>query len=239
MWRWRTESRRRSNGIARQAPREVGGMDDDRFDRWIRFLEGQGSRRGVVGIVAAGLMALPLREASSRRRRGKAERRGGGTGQAAARQNADCAARCKELFPPGKARGQCISDGARGRGPCAKPICDVRCANDRACCDEPGFGCCDDTCTRLDDDGECPPPVCTAPSSCTDDAQCCGIDRCSCGDPHVCVQFKSLGTGACCKSDDECIQQCVTSNGSPFGVCCDPAFPATCVCGNCGPDAPQ
>ena len=27
---------------------------------------------------------------------------------------------CKKLFPPGPSRGQCISDGAHGKGPCAQ-----------------------------------------------------------------------------------------------------------------------
>lgn len=213
--------------------KENDTMDDERFDRWIRLLGDRATRRGVLG-VAAGLAAFQLGEAASRRRRGSAVRRSARSGDGSAQRNAECAARCKDLFPPGRGRGQCISDGARGRGPCAKPICEVRCANDRACCDEPGFGCCDDTCTRLDDDGECPPPVCTAPSSCTSDEQCCGTDRCSCGNPNVCVQFKSLGTGACCKSDDECIEPlacAVTGNGT--GVCCHPDFPETCVCQNC------
>ena len=212
-------------------------MDDERFDRWIRLLGDRRTRRGVLG-AAAVLAALQLGEAASDRD-GRAGRRRAGSRRVSTQRNADCAARCKDLFPPGKARGQCISDGARGRGPCAKPVCTVQCAADRDCCDEPGFGCCDDTCAKLDEDGACPPPVCTSPSSCTSDEQCCGSDRCSCGNPNVCVQFKSLGPGACCTSDDACIQQCVTSNGEPFGVCCDPAFPDTCVCGNCGPDAPQ
>lgn len=214
-------------------------MDDERFDRWIRLLGDRTSRRGVLG-AAAGLAAFPLGEAASRRRRGRAERRNSGKGAVSAQRNVDCAARCQALFPPGRERGQCISEGARGRGPCAKPVCDVRCANDRACCDEPGFGCCEDTCTRLDDDGACPPPPeCTLGRVCASDAQCCSTERCSCGNPNVCVITGSLGTGACCKSDDECVQQCVKTNGEPFGVCCDPAFPDTCVCGNCGPVAPQ
>jgi hypothetical protein len=209
-------------------------MDDERFDRWIRLLGDRATRRGVVGAFA-GLAAISLGEAASRRRRSATKRRNSGKGDVAAQRNADCAARCKDLFPPGKKRGRCISDGAHGRGPCAAPVCTVQCANDAACCDESGFGCCDDTCTELDDDGACPPPVCVPPSSCTSDAQCCATDRCSCGNPNVCVQFKSLGTGACCKSDDECTGnlQCVPNPSGQFGVCCNPAFPETCVCLNC------
>jgi hypothetical protein len=208
-------------------------MDDERFDRWIRLLNDRATRRGVVGAFA-GLAAVSLGEAASRRRRSAAKRRNPGKGGVAAQQNADCAARCKDLFPPGKKRGQCISQGARGRGPCAEPVCTVQCANDAACCDEPGFGCCDDTCIRLGHDGECPPPVCISPPSCTADDQCCDTDRCSCGDPNVCVQFKSLGTGACCKSDDECIAPLLCQGtGTGFGVCCHPDAPVPCACGNC------
>ena len=229
----RAEPWRRPDGIARQQARESGSMDENRFHRWVRHLEGRVTRRGAIGILTAGLTALPLRETAARRRE-KPTRRGSSKGDVAAQRNAACAARCKDLFPPGKERGQCISDGARGRGPCTKPVCAVQCANDRACCDESGFGCCDDTCTRLDDDGECPPSVCASPPSCTSDAECCGMDRCSCGNPNVCVQFKSLGTGACCKSDDECIEPllCVaTGNGT--GACCHPDSPETCICQNC------
>ena len=208
-------------------------MDDERFDRWVRFLGDRVTRRGVLAIVTASFAAIPLGATASRRGRGGSSQRNAANGDGAARQNADCAARCKKLFPPGKKRGQCISQAARGRGPCAKPVCTVQCANDAACCDAPGFGCCNDTCTELDDDGACSPPVCTTPSTCASDDQCCGTDRCSCGDPNVCVQFRSLGTGACCQSDDECIQQCVKSNGEPLGACCDPAFPETCICRNC------
>ena len=209
-------------------------MDDERFDRLARLLRDRLTRRGVAGVVIGSVAALPLREAVAGRRAGGGKRRKPGTRGASAQRQADCAARCKDLFPPGKRRGQCVSDGAHGRGPCAEPVCTLRCANDNTCCDEPGFGCCADTCTKLDDDGACPPPICTNPSTCTSDDQCCGTDLCQCGIPHVCVQFKSLGTGACCTSDDECIAPllCVaTGNGT--GVCCHPAFPETCVCQNC------
>jgi hypothetical protein len=204
-------------------------MDHKRFDRWARLLGDRATRRGLLGGVA-GLAAIPLGEAASRAHRGRADRRSAGSGDVATEQNAECAARCKELFPPGKKRGRCISQGVRGRGPCAEPVCEEQCAKDAACCDEPGFGCCDGACVRLGHDGECPPPVCVPPSSCTADDQCCGTDRCSCGAPNVCVQFKSLGTCACCKSDDDCIQQCVKSAGEPLGRCCDPAFPDACLC---------
>jgi hypothetical protein len=110
----------------------------------------------------------------------------------------------------------------------------VQCANDATCCDEPGFGCCADTCTELDGDGACPPPVCVTPPSCTSTDQCCGTDVCrGCGAPIVCVEFKSLGTGACCTSDDQCLQSCVSIPRESFGVCCDPAFPETCDCVDC------
>jgi hypothetical protein len=36
----------------------------------------------------------------------------------AAGGNADAVVCCKELFPPGKLRGQCISQAAKGLGPC-------------------------------------------------------------------------------------------------------------------------
>ncbi len=82
-----------------------------------------------------------------------------------------------------------------------------------------------------------PPPPCIAPSSCASDADCCGTDSCSCGEPHVCVQAGSLGTGACCKRHEECLQtsglQCVVTTSGAHGVCCNPDFPESCVCQNC------
>ena len=80
-----------------------------------------------------------------------------------------------------------------------------------------------------------PPPVCNSPSTCQLDADCCGTDFCSCGEPRVCVQAGSLGTGACCKQNAECLQQCVVLPSGSHGVCCDPAAPETCVCANCPP----
>jgi hypothetical protein len=43
--------------------------------------------------------------------------------RALAQGNSFCVRLCKALFPPGRARGQCISEGARGRGPCAEGPC--------------------------------------------------------------------------------------------------------------------
>jgi hypothetical protein len=38
--------------------------------------------------------------------------------RAQAAGNSDAVRCCKEVFPPGKERGQCIADAAKGQGPC-------------------------------------------------------------------------------------------------------------------------
>ena len=76
-------------------------MDDKHFDNLTRSLAGGSSRRRVLGLLA-GAVAAAL-----------------GGRSADAQGNSACAQLCKQLHPPGKARGECISQGARGRGPCA------------------------------------------------------------------------------------------------------------------------
>jgi hypothetical protein len=91
-------------------------MDDERFDHLTRILTTRRVRRSVVGLMAAGL-AVSLSTATARPRRSRARRPPSGESSLVAQRNAECAARCKERFPPGKKRGHCISQGAHGRGP--------------------------------------------------------------------------------------------------------------------------
>lgn len=65
--------------------------------------------------------------------------------------NMRCAAYCQRAFPPGPARGQCISDGARGKGPCH--LLGSGCRTP-PCCYGPGspcfnpWDCCSGTCSN-------------------------------------------------------------------------------------------
>ena len=74
-------------------------MDGTRFDAWTRLLAGSRSRRALLGALAAGVTAAL------------------GHDWGAAR-NAECAEYCNDAFPPGRERGTCKSEAARGRGPC-------------------------------------------------------------------------------------------------------------------------
>ena len=86
-------------------------MDQERFDRITRTLASGQSRRGVLkgvtGMAVGGLLAVAF----------------GGSKATVARSNSECAHLCIEMFPPGKARGDCISQGARGQGPCVAVAC--------------------------------------------------------------------------------------------------------------------
>lgn len=84
-------------------------MDQERFDRITRTLATGQSRRRVLGLLTGGLAVAFGGGARPALAQGKA----GG--------NSACAALCKELYPPGAERGQCIADGARGEGPCLTP----------------------------------------------------------------------------------------------------------------------
>jgi hypothetical protein len=134
-------------------------MDTERFDYLTRLLGDRTTRRGVLAVVAASAAGLPLREAVAKRRRGRSKRHRTGPGRVSAQGQADCAALCRERFPPGKQRGQCISDGAHGRGPCAATACTAQCPADTPCCDDPHAGCCTGpggvVCTDLTNDPNC------------------------------------------------------------------------------------
>lgn len=120
-------------------------MDSHKFDTLSRALARGSSRRRVLGAVAGSLIAVV-----------------GGRQTTQARNN-ECAKLCKSLFGPGKDRGQCISAGARGRGPCAVPpvvtgtctgtfVCTCEtatgpCTPTTACFADPLSGICGGTCT--------------------------------------------------------------------------------------------
>src|SRR5680860_338005 len=79
-------------------------MDGNRFDEITRRLAHATSRRSLLkALISGGAVAV-----------------GGFVSAPPVRANRDCAALCKQLFPPGAGRGQCVSEGAQGQGPCAQ-----------------------------------------------------------------------------------------------------------------------
>ena len=112
-------------GGARCMERRNVDVDGHKFDTLSRALAMGTSRRRVLGAVAGSLIAVV-----------------GGRHTTQARNNA-CAKLCKTLFGPGKDRGQCISAGARGSGPCAAPVTGTcqEAAGSCACVTEAGSTC--------------------------------------------------------------------------------------------------
>lgn len=93
-------------------------MDSTRFDDLTKTLAAATTRRRFFKLLGGGLVGGALAAAGLR------------SSQAAEGGNSACVAICEELFPPGDARGQCVSEGARGEGPCAGPapqICQGTC----------------------------------------------------------------------------------------------------------------
>lgn len=78
-------------------------MDGQIFDDVTRRLALGTSRRSVLrGLLGLGAIIIGARAADAR-----------------AQPDGRCSALCKELFSPGPERGRCVSQGARGEGPCA------------------------------------------------------------------------------------------------------------------------
>jgi hypothetical protein len=203
-------------------------MDSNDFDRLTRVLGDRATRRGVGSIVVGVLSGLAVRQTRAGQHRGARKRARSGKGRVSAQQQAACAALCKDLFPPGKARGQCVSDGAHSQGPCA---CDQRCGTETACCDRPGFGCCNGRCTDRTHNGNCGACGITCPATVdiSDDADnipvaltCCGASGCGIALGEPCDADPEPGEPTCCGGLANC--RASTSNPpSPTGHrCCRP-----------------
>ena len=94
-------------------------MDGKKFDDLTEALAAGASRRRVLKLLGGGLagglgLALGGRKAARAGVAPPPPPSGPG--------NSACAKLCAELFPPGKERGQCVADGAKGTGPCAAPV---------------------------------------------------------------------------------------------------------------------
>jgi len=125
--------------------------------------------------------------------------------------NSACAKFCKERFPPGRERGQCISAAAHGEGPCF---------------DGNGGG---TGCTSVG--GSCPGGFCTYLGGVFGEqgiVVCCPFER----------ECEEGGAGRCCPEGDTCTdfgccppeRVCSTSTFGPNSCC--PAE-GTCVNGEC------
>jgi hypothetical protein len=86
-------------------------MDGRGFDNVTRRLARGASRRSVMkALIGVGATAMAVRA--------------GGT---LAQDGSRCAKQCSELFPEGRQRGECVSQGARGEGPCTIPCFGTTC----------------------------------------------------------------------------------------------------------------
>jgi hypothetical protein len=197
-------------------------MDGRRFDQLSRVLGDRATRRGVLGILG-GLAGLRLSETVAKRRRHRRRRGGGRTYRITVQSQetkADCAARCAQVFPPGRARGQCIS---------AAEVCFHPDAGEPVCCINPGsdpIGCCgpenNRICTVLvgpQNCGACGETCANVPSPTpTATVSCCGT-HCGLGTAQPCdpdATGAPGGTATCCSGPSGCLP----STGSATGFAC-------------------
>ncbi len=140
---------------------EGRGADYSSLDELAKGLaSGTISRRKALGLMSSALLGSALASIP-------------GVAWAAKSGNSACAKFCKQNFPPGRERGQCISAGGRGEGPCF----DDGGGGDG--CTTPGASCLDEfggtgiCCCGFDPDtGETTNCVCCARSG----TEVCGID---------------------------------------------------------------
>lgn len=159
-------------------------MHDARFDRIARDLASGISRRTIIrfGAALAGVTSLKAPSAFA-----------SGTG------NAQCAAFCRSVFPPGAERGQCVEEAAHGTGACASA-----CGGADACtspfggCGGSGFCFC---ATTVDGVG-----------------LCLDVDLVACGTP--CRTSQECGSGAACVQVDCCSKKTAQAVCVPLNAKC-------------------
>jgi hypothetical protein len=168
-------------------------MDGKRFDDLTRGLTGGHSRRGVLkglGVAALGAAGLG--------RFARADAASGG--------NSACAHFCTASFPPGPARGACVSDAAHGAGVCYGCGPAAPAGSGAQLCG----GVCVDPTSNLSNCGACgtvcATDVANASPTCVNGV-CgftCGGGLTACGD--VCVDLTTVsncgGCGNVCSGDD-------------------------------------
>jgi len=171
------------------------------FDEFAKRLGNARSRREALKHISVGLAAVVLGPLA-----GKAW-------GAPNLGNSPCAHWCVDNFPPGPARGKCISDAAKGKGPCYEcgpaataehgPICGgVCCASDEIC--EEGI------CTSDNPDPQCIGATCDTFTPCSETNSDC-----------VCASLVS-GGGLCIPGSTACagLETCGEDFSCPPGSIC-------------------
>jgi hypothetical protein len=185
-------------------------MDPRRFDALSKVVGMEIDRRRMLAGLLAGLGGLlgteqsqgkPTRTKHRRRADGqKPKKQSRHTGkhrdkregkqrhagaEAQGQRNDACAHFCASVFPPGPRRGACVSDAARGAGPCVE--CGPASESTLTFC----RGACVDTDTDPDHCGGCDAP-CLASESCRGgDCVPCVAPRATCQAPDICCQDQS------------------------------------------------
>ena len=182
-------------------------MDGDRFDALTRALGAGRSRRGVLrGLGAAALGVVGLSRVGATRAASSNANLG----------NSVCAHWCTSVYPPGPARGQCVSAAAQGGGACYTCGPAAPAGNGQQFCG----GICIPNCTAIDQchvAGTCDP----ATQSCTNPA---AADGTTCNDNNACTQTDTCQGGVCVGSNPVV---CTASDQCHMAGACDPTT------GNC------
>jgi hypothetical protein len=180
-------------------------MDSNRFDDLTKALATPNTRRRALrqigGALTGALLAGGLRVFLS-------------PGRTLAQGNSDCAHFCTSVFPPGPARGKCISDAAHHTGLCyscgpAAP------SNHPPLC---GQVCC--TCVN----GTCYQPC---------SGQSCGSLEFGCNGNSSCACYTTVEGVGFCSLPQPCTVQigCTSSTECPFGwACANTCCSGTTVC---------
>jgi hypothetical protein len=186
-------------------------MEERRFDDLTRRLAGSTSRRSVLkAVVVTAASAIGVMG-----------------GSAGAKGNSDAAHFCSSVFPPGPARGQCVSDAAHGTGLYYQ--CHGNPAN--VCQSASGVSCPDYT-SDVTNCGSCG-TVCPDGQPCLSGTCGCGFNQTLCGTTCVnqCDQeFGQVLNPTTCQCEcpagtvtlqtGACLQSCTTdSDCGPYGVC--------------------
>jgi hypothetical protein len=171
----------------------IGGieMEDKWFDELSRRLAAPVTRRQAFRTIAAAALGGVLIRS--------------GTGKAFGQGNDDCAHFCNDQFPPGRDRGHCKSDAAKGGGLCYQcgpgaNACILKACNG-VCCAQ-GASCSNGICACPAGHGVCGDSgvACFGVGACTDltTIQNCG----SCG--NVCTSGQICTNEMCQSSNPEC-----------------------------------
>jgi hypothetical protein len=171
------------------------------FDEFAKRLGAARTRREAIRHIGVGLAAVAVGSLS-----GKAS-------GAPNLGNSPCAHWCVDNFPPGPARGACISAAAQGSGPCYDcgpaaaadhgPLCDGTCCAAGETCEE-------GVCVGDNPDPECAGATCETFLPCSDNNPDC-----------VCVTLAS-GGGLCMPGSTLCsiIGECGVDFSCPPGSAC-------------------